>query len=55
MLGPMIGWGVIILPLSFLVSWLVLSVRLLRFAGWLSGGVARGCQWLAVRLARQQS
>jgi hypothetical protein len=55
MLGPMIGWGVIILPLSFLVSWLVLSVRLLRFAGWLSGGLARGCQWLVVRLARQQS
>jgi hypothetical protein len=47
--GPIIGWGVVMVPLAFLLSWLLLSVRLLRFAGWLFAGAARGCRYLAAR------
>lgn len=50
-LGPIVGWGIVIIPLSFLLSWTLLSVRLLRVTGWLLAGVARGCQHLAVRFA----
>ncbi len=50
-LGPVIGWSIVILPLSFLVSWLLLSVRLLRLSGRLFAGAARGCRRLAIRLA----
>jgi hypothetical protein len=50
-LGPIIGWGIVIVPLAFLVSWMLLSVRLLRLAGWLFAGLARACQQLAIRLA----
>ena len=47
MLGPIIGWGIVMLPLAFLLSWVLLSARLLRFAGWLFAGAARGCRFLA--------
>jgi hypothetical protein len=50
-LGPMIGWGILVVPLAFVLSWMLLSVRLLRFAGWLCAGAARGCRYLAARLA----
>jgi hypothetical protein len=50
-LGPIIGWGVVLMPLSFLLIWLLLSARLLRIAGWLLGRGARGCQLLAHRLS----
>ncbi len=50
-LGPIVGWGLVILPLSFLLSWLLLSVRVLRLAGWLLAGAGRRCQRLAGRLA----
>ena len=50
-LGPIIGWGIVMVPLAFLLSWLLLSARLLRFAGWLFAGAARGCRHLAARLA----
>jgi hypothetical protein len=50
-LGPIIGWGMVIVPVAFLLSWMLLSVRLLRLVGWLCAGAARGCQYLAVRLA----
>jgi hypothetical protein len=50
-LGPIIGWGVVLLPLSFLLTWLLLSARLLRIVGWLLGRGARGCQLLALRLS----
>jgi hypothetical protein len=50
-LGPIIGWGLLLLPLSFLLTWLLLSARLLRIAGWLLGRAARGCQLLAPRLS----
>jgi hypothetical protein len=50
-IGPLIGWGIVIVPLAFLLSWMLPSVRLLRFAGWLLAGAARGCRQLAVRLA----
>ena len=50
-IGPLIGWGIVIVPLAFLLSWMLLSVRLLRLAGWLLAGAARGCRQLAVRLA----
>ena len=50
-LGPIIGWGIVLVPLAFLVSWMLLSVRLLRFAAWLCAGAARGCRYLAARLA----
>jgi hypothetical protein len=50
-IGPIVGWSLVILPLSFLLSWLMLSVRVLRLTGWLSSRLARGCQRLAVRLA----
>jgi hypothetical protein len=50
-IGPLIGWGIVIVPLAFLLSWMLLSSRLLRFAGWLLAGTARGCRQLAIRLA----
>jgi len=50
-LGPIIGWGIVLVPLSFLLTWLLLSVRLLRLAGSIFIGLARACQHLAVRLA----
>ena len=50
-LGPIVGWSIVILPLSFLMSWLLLSVRVLRLTGSLFAGLARGCQRLAVRVA----
>jgi hypothetical protein len=50
-LGPIVGWSIVLVPLSFLLSWLLLSVRVLRLSGWLLGGAARGCQRLAARLA----
>jgi hypothetical protein len=50
-LGPLVGWGILIVPLAFLLSWVLLSVRLLRLAGWLFAGLARACQHLAIRLA----
>ena len=50
-IGPLIGWGIAIVPLAFLLSWMLLSARLLRFAGWLLAGAAFGCRRLAVRLA----
>jgi hypothetical protein len=49
-LGPIVGWGIVILPLSFLLSWLLLSARVLRSAGWLLATASRGCQRLANRL-----
>jgi hypothetical protein len=50
-IGPLIGWAIVIVPLSFFLSWMLLSVRLLRFAGWLLTAAARGCRQLGVRLA----
>jgi hypothetical protein len=50
-LGPIVGWSLVLLPLSFLLSWLILSVRTLGLAGWLFAGLARGCRRLAMRLA----
>lgn len=50
-IGPLIGWGLVVVPLAFLLSWMLFSVRLLRFAGWLLAGTARGCRLLVVRLA----
>jgi hypothetical protein len=47
MLGPIIGWGIVLVPLAFVLSWLLLSARLLRFVGWLLAGAARGCRYLA--------
>ena len=40
MLGPIIGWGIVIVPLALVLSWMVMSVRLLRFTGWLFAGAA---------------
>jgi hypothetical protein len=51
MLGPLIGWGIVLVPLAFLLSWMLLSVRLLRVVGWLFAGAARACRHLATRLA----
>ena len=50
-LGPLIGWAIVLVPLSFLLTWLLLSARLLRLAGWLFAGLGRGCQRLATGLA----
>ena len=50
-LGPLIVWSLVLLPLSFALSWLLLSARLLRLSGRLLAGAARGCQRLASRLA----
>jgi hypothetical protein len=50
-LGPIIGWGIVLVPLAFALSWLLLSARLLRFVGWLLAGAARACRGLATRLA----
>ena len=50
-LGPILGWSIVLLPLSFLLSWLLLSVRVLRGSGRLLAGAGRGCQHLAIRLA----
>lgn len=46
-LGPLLGWGVVVVPLALLASWLLLPVRALRLLGWACGGIARG----ALRLA----
>jgi hypothetical protein len=48
-LGPIVGWGIVIVPLALLLSWLLLSARLLRFAAGLLSGAARGCRYLATR------
>ncbi len=50
-IGVLVGWGIVIVPLAFLLSWMLFSVRMLRLAGWLLAGVARGCQRMAVGLA----
>jgi hypothetical protein len=47
MLGPIIGWGIVLVPLAFVLSWMLLSARLLRFVAWLLAGAARGCRYLA--------
>lgn len=47
LVGPLAGWGIVVVPLAFLASWLLLSVRALRLVGWACGGIARG----ALRLA----
>ena len=49
--GPIVGWGMVVIPLAFLLSWMLLSVRVLRFAGRVCAGGARGCHWVAGRLA----
>jgi hypothetical protein len=36
-----------VLPLAFLISWLLLSVRALGLAAWALGLAARGCRRLA--------
>jgi hypothetical protein len=50
-IGPIIGWSIVIVPLAFLLSWALLSVRLLGFAARLLAEMARGCQVVARRLA----
>ena len=50
-IGPIVGWAMVLVPLAFLLTWLLLSVRLLRSAGGLFGGMARACRYLAIRLA----
>ncbi|HSA81176.1 MAG TPA: hypothetical protein VLE23_10155 [Geminicoccaceae bacterium] len=50
-LGPILGWGIVVVPLAFVLSWMLLSARLLRLAGWLFAGLARACQHVAIRLA----
>jgi hypothetical protein len=50
-LGPLIGWAIVIVPLAFFLSWMLLSVRVLRSAGRVLAAAARGCHWVAGRLA----
>jgi hypothetical protein len=50
-IGVIVGWGIVIVPLAFLLSWMLFSVRMLRLAGWLLAGAARGCQRLTLGLA----
>jgi hypothetical protein len=50
-LGPLIGWGMVVVPLTFLLSWLLLSARMLGATGWLLAVASRGCQQLANRVA----
>ena len=50
-LGPIIGWSIVIVPLAFVLSWALLSVRLLRFVARLLARLAWGCQVVAGRLA----
>jgi hypothetical protein len=50
-LGPLVGWAIVILPLAFFLSWMLLSVRVLRFAGRVLAAAASGCHWVAGRLA----
>jgi hypothetical protein len=50
-LGAIIGWAIVILPLAFLLSWMLLSVRFLGLTGRIFAAAARGCQRLASRLA----
>jgi hypothetical protein len=50
-LGPIVGWTVVLVPLAFLLAWVLLSARLLRLAGGLFGGLARACRHLAIHLA----
>lgn len=54
-LGPIIGWGIVMVPLAFVLSWLLLSARMLRSVAWLLAGAARGCRHLAGRLATVES
>ena len=54
-LGPIIGWGIVMVPLAFVLSWLLLSARMLRSVAWLLAGAARGCRYLAARLAAAES
>jgi hypothetical protein len=37
----------VLVPLAFLLTWMLLSVRVLGFAGWLFAALARGCRQLA--------
>ena len=53
-LGAIIGWTIVILPLAFLLSWMLLSVRFLGRAGRIFAVAARGCQHLASRLATSE-
>jgi hypothetical protein len=46
-LGPLVGWSIVLVPLAFLLTWMLLSVRVLGFAGWLFAALARGCRQLA--------
>ena len=50
-LGPLVGWSIVLVPLAFLLTWLLFSVRLIRLAGWAFAGLGRGCQRLATGLA----
>jgi hypothetical protein len=45
-LGPIIGWGMVMLPLAFVLSWVLLSTRLLRFVAWLLAGAAHVLRYL---------
>lgn len=47
--GPLVGWAIVIVPLAFLLSWLLLSARLLRLIASLFAAAARGCRYLAAR------
>jgi hypothetical protein len=53
-LGPIIGWGIVIVPLAFLLSWMLLSARILGLVGRLFAMAARSCQHLARRLATSE-
>jgi hypothetical protein len=46
-LGPLVGWSIVLVPLAFLLIWLLFSVRLLCISGWLFAAWARGCRYLA--------
>jgi hypothetical protein len=46
-LGPLVGWGIVLAPLAFLFTWMLFSVRVLGFAAWLFAALARGCRHLA--------
>jgi hypothetical protein len=50
-IGPMIGWSLVVVPLALVLSWLLLPVRLLQLGGWLLGAAAQGCFHLARWLA----
>jgi hypothetical protein len=46
-LGPLVGWSIVLVPLAFLLTWMLFSVRMLGFTGWLFAALARGCRHLA--------